>query len=181
MNKLIGIKTLMFSAITALFFVSCSEDQTSLSIDDIQGKATLIGSFTYDDNQSTSSSSTSSATSEKPVMNTTVYVKIANSSLDPKENATGYTVYETTTDANGEYKIEIPVVETGTEVTIQAESFVGKRYESTGFGSTNTTVTTKEGVYEVQEVTLSGIKPHDIKVVGKKKYHFTAYDGTYYY
>ena len=80
MDKLTRIKTLIACAIVALGFSSCSEDQTSLSIDNIQGKAIIKGSFVYDDNK-TSSSSTAVNT-EKPVMNTTVYVMINNSSFN---------------------------------------------------------------------------------------------------
>ena len=66
MDKLTRIKTLIACAIVALGFSSCSEDQTSLSIDNVQGKAIIKGSFVYDDNK-TSSSSTAVNT-EKPVM-----------------------------------------------------------------------------------------------------------------
>lgn len=176
MNYLNGLKTLMIVAIAALAFSSCSEDQTSLSINDIPGKAKIIGSFTYNDNQAVSST-LPSATSVKPVMNMKVYVMISNKSLDPKDNAKGYTTYETTTDANGEYTIEIPAVETGTSVTIQGAPFEGKYYTTS---STTTTtgsnpVVTKDGVYEVNTITINA-KPNDIIAAGKATYSFTAFD-----
>ncbi len=94
MDKLTRIKTLIACAIVALGFSSCSEDQTSLSIDNIQGKAIIKGSFVYDDNK-TSSSSTAVNT-EKPVMNTTVYVMINNSSFNNNSSSYGgYTTLET--------------------------------------------------------------------------------------
>ena len=93
MDKLTRIKTLIACAIVALGFSSCSEDQTSLSIDNIQGKAIIKGSFVYDDNK-TSSSSTAVNT-EKPVMNTTVYVMINNSSFNNNSSSYGgYTTLE---------------------------------------------------------------------------------------
>ena len=177
MNYLNGLKTLMIVAIATVAFSSCSEDQTSLSINDIKGTAQLIGSFTYDDGQTVSSSLTN-ATSVKPVMNTKVYVKVSNKSLDPNSNAKGYTIYEATTDAQGEYKITIPAVETGTDVTIQAASFEGKHYESNSSSSTTTgsnTVTTKDGVYQAEEIEIN-VMPNAIVAVGKVEYDFEPFD-----
>lgn len=180
MNYLNGLKTLIAVAVATLAFTSCSEEQTSLSINDIPGKAKIIGSFTYNDGQTTSSSTT--ANSDKPVMNTTVYVKISNASLSPN-SGNGYTIFETTTNANGEYEIEIPAVETGTDVTIQAASFIGKKYTTSTSGSTTTggnKIITKEGVYEANSITLSSIMPNDIIAAGKASYTFTAFDHTIY-
>lgn len=177
MNYLNGLKTLMIVAIAAVAFSSCSEDQTSLSINDIKGTAKLIGSFTYDDGQATTTSSSSSTTSEKPAANVKVVVYISNASLDPKSDATGYTTYETTTDAKGEYEIVIPAVETGTNITIQAAPFEGKHYYSSNSSSSSSSSApvVKEGVYSVIYITGS-VKPNDIIAVGKAEYGFTAFD-----
>lgn len=174
MNYLNGLKTLMIVAIAAVAFSSCSEDQTSLSINDIKGTAQLIGSFTYDDGQTVSSSLTN-ATSVKPAMNTKVYVKVSNKSLDSNSNAKGYTIYEATTDAQGEYKITIPAVETGTDVIIQAASFEGKHYYSNSSSSTTTGSNTVTGVYKAEEI-KKNVKPNEIVAVGKVEYDFESFD-----
>ncbi|WP_308756792.1 hypothetical protein [uncultured Bacteroides sp.] len=182
MNYLSGLKTLLAIAIVTVALSSCSEDQTSLSINDIQGKATIIGSFVYNDGQTYSSSTTTPVSPDKPAMNVKMYVKIENSSLSPNNNAQGYTTFETSTDANGEYEIEIPAVENGVEVSIQAESFIGKKYSTTSGGTTGigNSVLTKEGVYEAAPIQLSGVKPNDIIAAGKKSYNFTSFDHTVY-
>lgn len=182
MNYLNGLKTLIAIAIATVAFSSCTEDQTSLSINDIQGKATIIGSFVYNDGQTYPGSTTTSVSSDKPAMNVKVYVKVSNASLSSNSNAKGYTTFETSTDANGEYEIEIPAVENGVEVSIQAESFIGRKY-STVSGSTTgigNSFLTEEGVYEATPIQLSEVKPNDIIAAGKKSYTFTSFDHTDY-
>lgn len=173
MDKLTRIKTLIACAIVALGFSSCSEDQTSLSIDNIQGKAIIKGSFVYDDNK-TSSSSTAVNT-EKPVMNTTVYVMINNSSFNNNSSSYGgYTTLETTTDAQGKYEIEIPAVENGVTVTIKAKSFEAPYYKinsNSGSGTAQNSVIAKDAVYSSPEIILSDIKPNDIIAAGKATYN----------
>ena len=180
MDKLTRIKTLIACAIVALGFSSCSEDQTSLSIDNIQGKAIIKGSFVYDDNK-TSSSSTAVNT-EKPVMNTTVYVMINNSSFNNNSSSYGgYTTLETTTDAQGKYEIEIPAVENGVTVTIKAKSFEAPYYKinsKSGSGTTQNSVIAKDAVYSSPEIILSDIKPNDIIAAGKATYNHEELDKT---
>ncbi|MCD8184012.1 MAG: hypothetical protein LUE99_14065 [Bacteroides sp.] len=176
MNYLNGLRAVAMVAIAVLTFSSCSEDQTSFSIDDIQGKATLVGSLTYDDNQAIASGTGTS--SVKPAANTLVYVKVSNVSLSPNYNGAGNTVYEVTTDANGEFKVEVPAVEPGSVVTIQPATFTGKYYAVVA-GATGTSTVVKDGVYSVGGYTVS-VLPNDIKVVGKRAYRFTDYDGINY-
>lgn len=179
MNYLNGLKTLIAVVIATLAFTSCSEEQTSLSIDDIPGKAKIIGSFTFNDGQRTSSSSTSNV--DKPVANQTVYVKIQNASISPSHTGNGYTTFETTTNANGEYEIEIPAVETGVTVIIQGAPFIGKKYSTSSNTITGgTTITTKDGVYEATPITLNSVTPNDIIAAGKTIYGFTAFDSSAY-
>ena len=178
MNYLNGFKTLIAVVIATLAFTSCSEEQTSLSIDDIPGKAKIIGSFIYNDGQRASSSSTSNT--DKPVANQTVHVKISNASISPNHTGYGYTTFETTTDANGEYEIEIPAVETGVTVIIQGAPFIGKKYSTSGNTITGgTAITTKDGVYEATPITKTA-KPNDIIAAGKTIYGFTPFDSSAY-
>ena len=154
MDKLTRIKTLIACAIVALGFSSCSEDQTSLSIDNIQGKAIIKGSFVYDDNK-TSSSSTAVNT-EKPVMNTTVYVMINNSSFN--NNSSNYGGY-----------------------TIKANSFEAPYYKinsNSGSGTTQNSVIAKDAVYSSPEIILNDIKPNDIIAAGKATYNHEELDKT---
>ena len=159
MDKLTRIKTLIACAIVALGFSSCSEDQTSLSIDNIQGKAII-----------------------KPVMNTTVYVMINNSSFNNNSSSYGgYTTLETTTDAQGKYEIEIPAVENGVTVTIKAKSFEAPYYKinsNSGSGTTQNSVIAKDAVYSSPEIILSDIKPNDIIAAGKATYNHEELDKT---
>ncbi len=103
--------------------------------------------------------------------NVKVLVKISNQSLDPKHAANGYTIYETTTDFNGDYKIEVPAVENdgqGTTVIIAPESFLGK-YSITTYNKRET----QNGIFEtnISEGTVR-VLPNDLKVVDLT-YRFT--------
>lgn len=159
MNILNNLKSLAVIAIATMAFTSCSKEQTSLSIDDIQGKARIKGTLTYSEGFDKNYREIS-----KTATNTTIWVKISNASLSPKGQAHGYTTFETATDAKGEYEIEPPVSENGTNIIIQPQAFTGKRYDRPADE-------TIEGVFE-KEVTLYSVTPNQIKCMNIK-YGFT--------
>ncbi len=149
MNILNNLKSLAVIAIATMAFTSCSKDQTSFSIDDIQGKARIKGTVFY-------SEGTNNRGDEiiKMATNTTILVKIDNSYLSPIGNAEGTTTFETVTNGKGEYEIEIPVLEKGALVTIQPQAFIGKQKNS----SSNET---EEGIFTA-EATCQ-VVPNDIQ------------------
>lgn len=154
----------MVACASALLAVtSCGNDQTSLSIEDIQGKAKIVGSLAYSEGQSYENGQYAELI--KPASQKRVFVKVSNGSLDPKGTASGYTTYETMTDENGNYEIEIPAVEkaAGTNIIVQPETFVGTRTLLTGVENGQPKFEQKEVVFEIAERSLV-VKPNDIKV-----------------
>lgn len=124
-------------AMMATLFASCSEDQTSLSIEDIPGKAKIMGFVTYNSGAANSNDGTTQRNVMLPATGKTIYVEISNASF--KGSAGGVTTYKTTTDAKGKFEIEIPAV-SYTDVTIKAAGFEGtqKKTVTDGLPATNT-------------------------------------------
>lgn len=160
MNKLNKFRFFMNIAIAALVASSCSEDQTSLSVDNIKGKANIKGVITFNEGQAYQNGKFTEII--KPYAKDTVFVKIANSSLDPQGQAMGYTTYIALTDENGQYEVEVPAVDTqnGTQVTVQTKPYTGKRNMLVSWEN-------EKPVFEAQEVIFKGeftetVHPYDI-------------------
>jgi len=111
--------------IIALFFSACNEEQTSFSLDDITGRAKIVGNLSYSEGQAYEDSVFTEKV--KYAVGKKVYVEINNSEFSPHASTGGYTSFETVTDENGNYEIEIPAVATGrgVQVLIRAENFLG--------------------------------------------------------
>ena len=102
-------KILLYVATLAtIAFTGCSKEQSELSVDDVKAKATISGKVTYD------GGSYYDKTEAKTVLlndvaasNVTVVVKVEN------DNYTGdggsFLYFETQTDANGLFSIDVPV------------------------------------------------------------------------
>ncbi len=148
MNILNNLKSLAVIAIATMAFTSCSKDQTSFSIDDIQGKAKIKGTVSYSEGYDRTGNKII-----KMATNTTILVKIDNNDLSPIGNAYGTTTFETVTNGKGEYEIEIPVLEGGAFVTIQPQDFIGKQKN---FSSNET-----EGIFTAE--TTCHVVPNDIQ------------------
>ena len=144
-------------AVTAM--VGCSKEQSSLNIEDIPGKAKVMGTFTYDAGQSYTNGVY--AQQIKGAASVRVKAQISNSSI--KSNSTGYTTYETTTDESGNYSIEIPAVPNGTNVEIIADPFFATYSEVTGVNNNTPEIKSEEVLFKVQSTNVS-IRPDDIKI-----------------
>lgn len=163
MNILNNLKSLAVIAIATMAFTSCSKEQTSLSIDDIQGKARIKGTLTY--SEGTEYKNGESNKIIKAATNTTIWVKISNASLSPNGQIPGYTTFETVTDAKGEYEIEVPVSESiyGTEIRMQPQPFIGKykKISNDNWNYNRPTYETIEGVFETDEISFNA-RPNQI-------------------
>lgn len=126
--------TKIFATFVGILALTCSlascndEEQSSLNIDDIPGKATVIGHVSYN------------AGYEKfndgwkdyqyvPAKGKKVFFYMQFSSLDASNS--GSKVYETITDNNGDYTIELPANNEGIEYSIKLESFEATKTERT--------------------------------------------------
>ena len=112
---------LAFAILTVLTFSACSEDQTAFNIEKVPGRATVQGTITYNEGATVSGGKLSY--SYKPAADLKVFITVDNSSYD--DNLSGSTVFETTTDANGKYSLEIPVPDYNVNISVRTAQFKG--------------------------------------------------------
>lgn len=146
----------------------CSKEQSELSIENIPGRATIVGSLSYSQGQAYSSGQFSELLS--PASGVKVSIMISNASLAPNGSAQGYTVCETTTDVNGKYSIEIPAVN-NTQIIIKPASFIGNRTLVTGWEENKPIMETEEVVFSLNNIQET-VSPGDI-VVKDEMYSYT--------
>lgn len=161
------LNVLAVGLIATALFSGCSQDQSSISINDIQGKAKIIGNLSYSEGQTYEGGKFVELV--KPAAEKKVYVEVSNASLSPNGSAQGYTLYETVTDAEGNYEIEVPAVAktAGTSVTIRTEDFVGKRQLLYEISEQVPVFKATDVVFTCNEKTES-LKPNQIKVADMK-------------
>lgn len=122
---------MLVSAIVA--FVGCSKEQSSFNVEDIPGSATIEGTLTYDAGYRKISGSSNSYYNweqyEEEAANVRVTVKIANSQLSNHGASDGYATYETKTNYEGKFSLNVPALDKGTSVTISATPFYADYHE----------------------------------------------------
>lgn len=154
------ITNLMFVAIISLFAMlvsGCTEQQSSLNIEDIPTNAKITGALYY--NAGYNYSNGQYLRLIKPAASKKVYVEVLHSSFDG--SAQGYTSYETLTNEKGEYEIVIPAVK-GTSVRIIGETFIDTYQEVASVSNNVPTFEKTETVYTyTSELTVN---PNDIKI-----------------
>lgn len=163
-------KFAVFAAFAAAMTVAgCSDqDQSSLSIEDFQGRAKISGTVSYNEGQAYNNGKYTEL--NKVAANTPVYIRISNSSLLPNGNASGYTTLETVTDANGKYEIEVPLPDQGARIYLHAPSFTGTRTLLKSWENGSPVFEKQEVVFEMASTSLS-VVPNDI-VFENLKYGF---------
>ena len=156
MKNLINVAII---AIIATCFASCEKEQSSFEVADIKTTANIRGTILHNLGQDYNNGKY--IENIVPAANKKVYVEINNSELAPN-NPNGVTVFETTTNTNGEYSINIPVVYGGTEVTIKAEQFIGAYKEVVDVNNNIPIYEESEGVYSIKKNIIT-LYPQDIK------------------
>lgn len=141
--------------------VGCSKEQSSLDIQDIPGKAKIIGNFSYDAGQGYVDDIYVQLI--KPAANIKVVVKVSNSSLSPNGNATGYTYYETTTNEQGAYEVEVPAVDRGTTVVIAPDPFFDTYAKVVSVEDGEPVFEYEEKIYKINPTTKN-VTPNDVQI-----------------
>ena len=146
---------------TVVAMVGCSKEQSSLDIQDIPGKAKILGSFSYDAGQGYTNGMYVQLI--KPAANIKVVVKVSNASLSPNGNAAGYTYYETKTNEQGAYEVEVPAVDKGTTVVIAPDPFFDVYAKVVSVKDGEPVYEKEEKLYKVGPKTIS-VTPNDIQI-----------------
>lgn len=133
---------LFFSAlaVAAIALTGCNK-QTELEINygktaTVQGKVTLIQTGQED----------------KAAADVKVYAQIPYNQLVSNNNNTGNKLFETTTDSEGKYSFELPVIDNGTDVTIFTES---KVTEDVIYNSGNSHVRMLPNMAYIRDLTMN--------------------------
>ena len=126
------LKKVFLVALSTLFFAAgCKKEQTSLSIDDIPTKARIVGNITCMTQLVDSTHNGNSTHIYAGVSNRKVTLTIDNSELAPNGKGEGFSVFAGITDMNGNFDIEVPVIDANTSVTVIPEPFIGSYVHKT--------------------------------------------------
>ena len=141
------------------FFSSCTKDQSSYTMDSLQGTTTITGVVKYDPGyQETESGASILGGTYIPASNVTVNVSVPYSSLGIKgEGSKSYTV---TTDANGQYTLQLPMSlgdDQLADISVTAESFYAT-YNLYMKGSQETSFT----VVELENTLFNAVPVRDV-------------------
>lgn len=155
-------------ALAIVAFTGCSDkEQSSFNINDIPGKAKIIGTFAYDAGQGFANGTHTQLI--KAASNVRVVAKVDNSTI--LSSSEGYTIYETYTDGNGNYSIEVPAhYKNDVSVQIVADPFFATYSRVVDVNKGNPTIEKEDVLFKLQEKTVT-VTPNDIEIN----------DGTYTY
>ena len=154
-------KFLSVVALVAVLLTGCAKEQSSFSAEDIPGRATIMGSYYYDAGVEYDEELGEYVAIVKPLAGHIVFVQIDNSTL--KSGAKGDTVYETVTNAQGEYAISIPVTLDGTDVQVYPKPFMAEYSEVVGADEDGAVIKTPDAVYTSPKESFKDVCPYDIK------------------
>lgn len=152
-------------AVSVSLVSACTKEQTSLSIDDISGRAKIIGSYFYDAGQDYVGGKYVQLI--KPAANVTIFAKISNASLSPNGESTGYTTYSTVTDDDGKFEFVLPATNKGVSVSISPKPFQGTHTIVVGTNNGKPKFEEQNVVYSATETTVT-LKANDIQFVDSK-------------
>lgn len=117
-------KFLLCASLLGLLFTSCEKKESELNLEDIQGKAVIEGTLSY--NQGKRLANGVVVECQSPLSNATVVVSVPYSEY--QASSQGEKKYEAVTDSEGKYSIEIPVGLKEMTVTVGAKSFKDTYY-----------------------------------------------------
>lgn len=119
-------------AILSFAFFACERpEQSEMDLSNLTDTATISGTLVYDAGVDTAGSADQYVINQfKPVANRTVFVEVPYSSYNFNNEQEGSKIFETTTDAQGNFSIEIPTTSNGLRnVTIRMQEFTAYRSE----------------------------------------------------
>ena len=105
----------------AVLFASCTKEQSSLTIDSVQGSATVYGTAFYDEGAAELENGAITESNMVAAAGQTVLVKVPNSAY--ANNAQGYQSYLTTVNDDGSFEITVPVGSTDASAQVSILPF----------------------------------------------------------
>lgn len=163
MNYLSKFRQLVFLTIAVVLFTSCSKEQSYFNIEDIKGRATIVGYLYYNEGQTFVNNKYEEL--NKNAVGFTVYADVANE--DIKASSSGRTTYSCTTGEDGKFTMTVPVTPDGVRVRIRVQDKEGKHYVLNDVNNNTPIFKEEDGFYGVnsEEFTLS---PGTVQVFDKE-------------
>lgn len=121
-------------------WTGCREEQSEMTLDVIEGRATIQGKVMYDQGARQVEDAMLVGVNMVPASGVTVTIKVPYDAY--KSGSDGEKLYTTTTDANGNYSISIPATSTVAQATIDVLPF----YATYGTLNNDGTITTTDNV-----------------------------------
>lgn len=150
--------------------VGCSKEQSSFNIEDVPGKATIMGTLSYDAGQGYTNGVHTQLI--KGAANVRVVAKVKNESI--LSSSKGYTIYTTQTDENGNYSLEVPAdYDGGVSVQIMADPFFATYSKVVGVENAKPEIESEEVLFTMQDSQEFNVTPNFIKIYDKSY----EYDG----
>lgn len=157
MKKLFLLATF---AMGAFLFSACTTEQSEMSLDSIEGKATIQGKVMYDQGACQDGDAVLDGINMVPAGGVTVTAKVPYSAY--KSGSEGDKLFTVTTDAAGNYSVTVPATSNAAQVTINVLPF----YTSYGTINSDGTVTTTENTLfnNVSGTTTVNIEQGDVQI-----------------
>lgn len=147
-------------ALALVALTGCQKEQSSFDIEDVPGEAKIMGTLAYDAGQGYQNGTYTQII--KAAANVRVVAVVDNSTIHA--TATGKTVYETKTDANGNYTITVPAHYNGeVSVKVSADPFFDNYSKVIDVENGAPQFETKNVVFKLEPKTVS-VTPNDVEI-----------------
>lgn len=147
-------------ALALVALTGCQKEQSSFDIEDVPGEAKIMGTLAYDAGQGYQNGTYTQII--KAAANVRVVAVVDNSTIHA--TATGKTVYETKTDANGNYTITVPAHYNGeVSVKVSADPFFDNYSKVIDVENGAPQIETENVVFKLEPKTVS-VTPNDVEI-----------------
>lgn len=147
------VKIAALAAASVILITACSDDQTEFNVNKIPGKCVIEGNITYNEGTTINEETGKFEYAYKPLADTEIYVKVNNDVYNTTAKPDGYQKFKVRTDAEGNYRVEIPATDKRAEATIVVPDFKGTRTVVKKIN--NEVVTEQENVVYLGEATVT--------------------------
>ena len=147
-------------ALALVALTGCQKEQSSFDIEDVPGEAKIMGTLAYDAGQGYQNGTYTQII--KAAADVRVVAVVDNSTI--QSTATGKTVYETKTDANGNYTITVPAHYNGAvSVEVSADPFIDNYSKVIDVENGAPQIETENVLFKLPTKTVS-VTPNDIEI-----------------
>ncbi|OJV38703.1 MAG: hypothetical protein BGO29_04285 [Bacteroidales bacterium 36-12] len=164
---------ILFLATSLFVLHGCTEEQSELNLSSIENFVTISGKVVYNTGVDAESTNYTLETT-RPAAGRKVFVEVAYSQY--VSGSTGNKIFETETDENGEFSIEIPTISVGITANLRLEVFTANFNTYEGMEDYKPVFKTELRKYEISLPPLTGLKPGAFSFPNHIEYNSTVID-----